>query len=108
MAVHQYLIHPLWTALEYDLVHYLDDVQHVSVIRHLQILPVEVVILYARVHQLLWRVRESGARDDAIAAVRVLSGLLQVDDGLDVFVFELLYDVVFGNQTIREALRAHE
>ena len=38
----------------------------------------------------------------------MLSGLLQVDDGFHVFVFELLQNVILGNQSIRGALGADE
>ena len=77
-------------------------------IGRLQILPIKVVVLYASIHKFLGRVGKAGSWDDSVAAVRMLSRLLQVDDGFHVFVFELLQDVILGDQSIRGALGADE
>ena len=100
VAVDEHLVFAFGAALDDDPVHYLDDVQGCVVVGHLQVLPIQVVVLHAGVHQLLGRVGEARPRDDAVSAVRVLARLLQVDDRRDAFLLELFEDPVLFNQSV--------
>ena len=108
VTVNQNFVLPLWSTLKNNLVHNLHNMKHILMVRNLQILPIEIVVLNACIHYLFRRVREACPRNDAVATVRMLSRLFQVDDGHDLFLFELLNDIVLVYQAVGQALRSDE
>jgi len=108
MAVHQDLILPLGASCDDRMVHQLTNTYGLLVTWETQILPVEVEILYAVVHEELRRVTESCARYDSISAIWVFTWLLKVEDGCNALFFELLDYVIFLNKSITQPLRPDE
>lgn len=108
VAVDENLVPALRSTLNNNMVHDLYNLQDSPMVWHLQILPVQIIVLNAGVHQSFWSIGKPSARNDPIAAVRMLSWLLKVDHGGHAFLLELLYDVELLDQSIREPLRANE
>lgn len=100
MAVHQDLVLPLRPTLKDNRVHDLHDMQKLLWRRHLQVLPIEVVVLNTCVHYLLGCVSEASPGNDAISTIGMLSWLLEVYDSDDTLLFELLDDVVLLDESI--------
>ena len=59
-----------------------------------------VKILYASLHQIFWRVTKACFWDDTVAAVWMLSWLLQIENCNDILFLELIYYVEFFDQTV--------
>ena len=88
--------------------HNLANFDGVFMIGILQVFPMEIVIIYAIVHQHFWCVTEPSFWNDAIAAEGVLSWFLQVENAHDIFIFELFDDVKLIDKSIAESLGANQ
>ena len=95
VAVDEDLVLALGSSLEYDRMHYLENVKEVIRGWHFEILPIEVVVLDPGIHEFLGRICEARARNYAVSAVGMLSRLLQIDNCRDTLLPELLDDAIF-------------
>ena len=108
MAMHQDLVFPQWASCNDCVVHQLTNTYGLLVTWEAEILPVEVEILDAVVHEELRGVTKSCSRNDSITTKWMLTWLLKVEDGRNSLFFELLHYFIFFNKSIAEPLRPDE
>ena len=70
----------------------------------LQIFPEKVIVLNSIVHQQLRSVTKPNLGNNSISAVRVLTGLLEIENSYDSLLFELCYYIVFLNESVTQPL----
>lgn len=95
VAMNQDFISSLFSTLDDEMMHKLDNLHCRLMFRCFQILPVHIEIRNTGIHQKLRVVAVADLWDDTFSAVRMLPWFLQVKNSHDVFFFHLLDHIEF-------------